>query len=114
MSLGSFVMAILLGVGGLTPSAARQPVSPSVPADVCAEGAQTPAHDTPEEQAVLGAISSVDRSTGLVTLETDTGRLEMAVPREELQGLREGDILVVCLGEEGPATEEILKSPFVA
>lgn len=114
MLLHSLSLAALLGASSVAAVAAAQPLPQGTPEGVCGQGDSASEQGLQDGHVVLGVVSSVDRRTGLLTLETNAGRIEMAASAEDLNGLQEGDILVVCLMEEGPFEDDILKGPFIA
>jgi hypothetical protein len=55
--------------------------------------------------ASVATIVEVDYERGLLNLETDIGQVLTFVAPEEVQDLREGDQIVVCLSAEVPAED---------
>jgi len=108
----SLLAAALLGASDVTTS--QQALPQETPGSICErsngateQGAQ---EDSP---AFIGVISEIDYSKGLVTIETDAGKLEAAVSSEDLAHLQEGNLLILCATEEAPGENPILQEPFI-
>ena len=109
----SLFAAALLGASDVTTSSIQQALPQGTPSSVCEQGNEANKQGSQEAYAFIGVISEVDYSKGLVTVETDAGKLRVAASPKDLANLQEGDILVLCATEEVPVESPILKEPFI-
>ncbi len=89
-------MTVLLGVIFTLPVSAQQSFPSRVGDGPCAR-AEKGAPSLP----VTAIVSRIDLRQRRATLETSVGRLELAAAPAELQALRTGDVLTLCVD---PAT----------
>jgi hypothetical protein len=66
---------------------------------------------TPSQETIVGRIRNIDRATGRITVETDTGVVMVAAAPEAISGWKEGDPVVVQIDstkqhEQGTVAEE--------
>jgi len=52
--------------------------------------------------AAVATVVQVDHQSGLLSLETEVGRVLTFAAPEETQNLQEGDQIMVCMAEVGP------------
>jgi hypothetical protein len=95
----------ILAMGSALPAC----VSPSSKPDVFQRRCgQMRERGLPQIRSVLFAaatISQIDYQQGLINLETELGRVLTFVAPEEIQGLHEGDQIVMCLAKAIPAAD---------
>jgi len=66
---------------------------------------------TPSQETIVGRIRNIDRATGRITVETDTGVVMVEAAPEAISGWKEGDPVVVQIDsteqhEQGTVAEE--------
>ena len=66
---------------------------------------------TPSQETIVGRIRNIDRATGRITVETDTGVVMVEAAPEAITGWKEGDPVVVQIEsteqhEPGTVAEE--------
>lgn len=93
-------LAALVAVSTVAPLWAQQTSASDSSAEAC-----------PREQEKVATIVQVDHQHGLLNLETDVGRILTFASLEEVQGLHEGEQIVVCLMHEDP--EESWQPDFI-
>jgi len=101
--------AALLGASDVTTPSIPQALPQGTPGGVCEQGNAATEQGSQETHAFIGVISEVDYSKGLVTVETDAGKLNVAASSEDLANLQEGDLLVLCATEKVPVESPILE-----
>lgn len=109
----SLFAVALLGASDVITSSLQQALPQEKSSSVCEQGNEANKQGSQDAHAFIGVISEVDYSKGLVTVETDAGKLKVAASPEDLANLQEGDILVLCATEEVPVESPILKEPFI-
>jgi hypothetical protein len=91
----------------LPPLWAQHSPAPALSENACQQETEAAAPHAPAGRATAATVIQVDPQRGLLNLETDIGRVLTYASLEDLQGLHEGDQIVVCLVEEDP-TESVL------
>ena len=109
----SLFAVALLGASDVITSSLQQALPQEKSSSVCEQGNEANKQGSQEAYAFIGVISEVDYSKGLVTVETDAGKLRVAASPKDLANLQEGDILVLCATEKVPVESPILKEPFI-
>lgn len=106
----SLLAVALLGASDVT---TQQALPQETPGSICERSNGATEQGAQDAQAIVGVVSEVDYSKGLVTIETDAGKLEAAASPEDVADLHEGDILILCTTEESPGENPVLKEPFI-
>jgi hypothetical protein len=92
-------LALGLGLvaGAVRPTRAQLPLQHG-PAPRCA--APTAVAGTPAEHAIVATVTRVDPSQGRLEFTTETGAFVLTTTQTEIDDLRVGDQLLICLHEE--------------
>jgi hypothetical protein len=100
--LSSLALAVLLSVDSGVPAVTPSLVPPATPGAGCE---QTPNSAKPQDlkkTAIVAIVTWVDRARGVLNLETEVGRAQVAVPPEALQDFHVGDQVALCTVDEEP------------
>src|SRR2546427_270813 len=95
--------AILLALGGARPTFAQQMPPPGSHESNCEQDIAAIAPQARGGYAAVATVIQVDHQHGLLHLDTDRGRLLTFATPEDIQDLREGDQLEVCIASAEPA-----------
>jgi molybdopterin synthase catalytic subunit len=106
----SLLAAALLGASDVT---TQQALPQETFGSVCKQDNSSTEQGAQDAQAFVGIVREVDYNKGLVTIDTDAGKLEAAASLEDIVDLHEGDILILCATEKVPAKDPVLKEPFI-
>ena len=108
-TLLSWSVATLLTVSTVSPLWVQQSLAPVLPpaASACPQETEAITPHAHEGRNTVATVIQVDHQRGLLNLETEIGRVLAYASLEDVQGLEEGDQIVVCLVEEDP-TESVL------
>ena len=92
------VLTLGLGLvaGTVLPTSAQLPLQHGHAAPLCAAPAGA---GTPAEHAIVATVTRVDAGQGQLEFTTETGTFVLTTPTE-IDDLRVGDQLVICLHEE--------------
>ena len=94
------VLALGLGLvaGPGLPTSAQLPLQHGHAAPLCNAPAGA---GTPAEHAIVATVTRVDPGQGQLEFTTETGAFVLTTTPTEIDDLRVGDQLVICLHEEG-------------
>ena len=104
-TLLSWSLAILLAVGSAAPLFAQPTSAPDTPENACQQDIEVAAPYAPAGRTIVATIIQVDHQQGILTLETEMGRVLAFAAPEDIQDFQEGDPVVVCLVEEDPSQD---------
>ena len=90
-------LSVWLVAGTVHPTSAQLPLQHGHAAPLCAAPAGA---GTPAEHAIVATVTRVDAGQGQLEFTTETGTFVLTTPTE-IDDLRVGDQLVICLHEEG-------------
>ena len=96
----SLFVAALFAAGSVVIAFAQQPLPQGTPKSPCEQGTRVTDPEGEDAHILIATVSRVDHDQGLITLETDVGKLEMAAAPEEIADIQEGDVLIVYMTEE--------------
>ena len=99
------VLALSLGLvaGTGLPTSAQLPLQHGHAAPLCAAPAGA---GTPAEHAIVATVTRVDPGRGQLEFTTETGAFVLTTTPTEIDDLRVGDQLFICLHEEGSDGKE--------
>ena len=98
LAFGLWLVTAMVLPAGAQPTLPQGP--PDRPCDQPADAADSHGSD---EYAITATVKGVDRQQDILELDTKEGRYLLATTPAEIQDLREGDQLLICL--EGDAIE---------
>ena len=101
--LSSLALAVLLSVDSGVPAMTTSPVPPDTPGAGCEQAPDTAKPQDPEKTAIPATVTGVDWAHGVLNLETEVGRAQVAAPPEVLQDFHVGDQVALCTVDEEPS-----------
>ena len=94
-------LGLVAGTG--LPTSAQLPLQHGHAAPLCAAPAGA---GTPAEHAIVATVTRVDPGQGQLEFTTETGAFVLTTTPTEIDNLRVGDQLFICLHEEGSDGKE--------
>ena len=101
-TLFSWSVTVLLAMGSALLVSAQQPLTPDPFEQSCQQSVTVLDPQARGGRAAAATVVRVDHQSGLLSLETDSGRVLTFAAPEEIQDLREGDQIMVCMAEVDP------------
>jgi hypothetical protein len=101
--LSSLALAVLLSVDSGMPAMTTSPVPPDTPGAGCEQTPDTAKPQDLEKTAIPATVTGVDWAHGVLNLETEVGRAQVAALPEVLQDFHVGDQVALCTVDEEPS-----------
>jgi hypothetical protein len=112
-TLAALALGLWLAAGTVLPVGAQPSLSQGPLDRPCDQSPNTADSQGSDEHAITATIKGVDHQQGILELDTKEGRFVLSATPAEIQGLQEGDLLLVCLEGDDVEGDERLANTLL-